>query len=128
MRMLILTIALGVLLILNLCGWSWFLVRFSQVRFEDAKALEIYERVEGRVDNRVNEVVSIARRRMAQATAQPDASSGASRILDDEGEAIREMKRRGVPPIMYSGPPPPEAADEMGPTLGEMPEAVGVEG
>jgi hypothetical protein len=129
--LLVLVIAFATLLVAALAGWAATVVGFARSVAETAKAWEIMERVESKIDSRVNEVVSIAKKRLIESrSAHEDTGPKGGTVLDDEAEALREAARRATrgPTRMFSGTPsdlpltPEGIGIGLGMTgLGEMP-------
>ena len=88
---------LGIIAIAALLGWGITLFAMTRGILWMVNALGVAERIDARVDNRIQEIVG----RLRQRPASPDAPRSNGTVLDEAEEALREAKRRGgmtIPP------------------------------
>ena len=81
----------GAIAFLAFMGWGVTLALLSRNHFREAQALEIEERVNARIDDRVGAVINRYRALKAKGT---EGGAPEKTVLDDATEAEREKRRQ----------------------------------
>lgn len=121
--MVVLVAILGLLLVLACMGWGITNAITARNHFRDAQALDLEERVNARLEDRISKAVNPLLMRLRDRGDMPSDKMPPP-ILNDAEERARELRRQR---INLQEQPGPEESDVTFPHLGEQPTGMEVE-